>query len=205
MSYDDWKTREPEWDDEPTCEHCGDYGHTICGSCEEELAEEIETMDLRTYAHRIRNHDWSAAMSDSYSVGRAGDARRRELAALAQLSPNHARLWELGSQHHGNFTWESWATDERDDALLAGKQVRTRAAVWETAWRWVASYLWAHGTRLSEEEAQALVGSVDGYREWYGRMISTARQVDWQIVDGFVELGDQLNESGFGPMEGGTQ
>lgn len=187
--YDSWKTTPPD-DFGPECEHCGvELGHytetAICGSCEE--PEEHMTIDLAEYARNIRNHDWSSDMSDSWAVSKRGQEARELLASQAHQSANHARLWELGCKHHGNFTWESWATDERGDEVLEDKGIRTRPEVWEGAWRWIGAYLWVHGIRLSEEKAKVFVGTLDGHRDWYDRRISTARQIDWKCIDAMIE------------------
>jgi hypothetical protein len=130
------------------------------------------------------------------------------LAGIAKLSCVHARLWELGSRHHGNFTWEGWATESRADPVLLEKSIPTREQVHETAWRWVASYLWVHGildsdvSSLSkdfttvEEASKSFVGALDGHRDWYGERQSTARQVDWASVDSLVTIFRQNYTSG---------
>ena len=142
---------------------------------------------LKEYALRIRHHDWTACMSDSWQTARRGDQRRKELAALAKTSPNHARLWELGLGHHGPFTWEASPETTEEDLASRWKSEWTRAGVNETAWRWVGAYLWVHGVRLTEDEAKALVGDAEGYKDWYGSQRSTAKDVDWKAVDALVK------------------
>ena len=57
-----------------------------------------------------------------------------------------------------------------------------RLAVSLPGWRWAGAYLWAHGVRISEDEAKALVGAADSHRDWYGKEVSTARLIDWKAV-----------------------
>lgn len=143
-------------------------------------------MNLSDYARQIRGHDWSACMSDCGSVARRGSARRHEMAMVASTSTNHARLWELGSGHHGPFTWQAKDTDTCEE-LSKYKAEWSRAGVNETAWRWLGAYLWVHGVKVSNDEAQALVGAVAGHKDWYGTMVSTAKDIDWKAVEALIK------------------
>lgn len=152
--------------------------------------EDIKT-GLAAYARRVKGHDWTADFSDDYSVTRRASARKAELARLAETSSNHTRVWELGSGHHGNFTWEAVEGVMDEDNALIGRpgRGRTRADVHETAWRWVGTYLWVHGIKVDEDEAKAFVGAADGHRDWYDRRLSTAKDIDWKAVEALVKRG----------------
>ena len=143
-------------------------------------------MNLSDYVRKIRHHDWSACMSDSWSVSKRGADGRKHLAALATTSKNHARVWELGLAHHGPFTWQARESDTCED-LSKPRAEWSRAGVNETAWRWVGAYLWVHGVKVTEDEAKALVGAVDGHKDWYGTMVSTAKDIDWKTVDARIK------------------
>jgi hypothetical protein len=125
-------------------------------------------MTLKEYASAIRHHDWTACMSDSYAVTRRADARKAELKDLREKSKNHARLWELGCRWHSNFTWsspsEKWPEDER----------------YEKGWRWVGAYCWAHGLKLTEDEAKALT-TAPGTLDEYGRHLTG--HPNWTEID----------------------
>ena len=131
-------------------------------------------ISLSDFAKRLRRHDWSADMSDDYSVTRRARRDFAELESFAGASRNHARLFELACAHERRFTW---CAEKGKDARGA-----TREEVNEAAWRWAGAYLWAHGVRLSEDEAKALVGAADSHRDWYGKEVSTARLIDWKAV-----------------------
>jgi len=129
---------------------------------------------LSDFAKRLRGHDWSACMSDSYEVTLRARRRFAELKSFAGESKNHARLFELACAHEQRFTW----------CAEKGKPARgaTREEVNEAAWRWVGAYLWVHGVRLSDDEAKALVGAADSHSDWYGKEVSTARRIDWDAA-----------------------
>tara|TARA_B100001939_G_scaffold340936_1_gene349825 strand:- start:153 stop:593 length:441 start_codon:yes stop_codon:yes gene_type:complete len=133
-------------------------------------------MDIKTFARKVRYHDWSAAMSDSGAVARRGREGRAELATVSAQSPNHKRVWELGFAHHADFMW-------RGTEGQPCPSHRSRAEVNETAWRWVGAFLWVHGVKVTEEEAKTFVGAADGHKDWYGSRISTAKDIDWSAVD----------------------
>jgi hypothetical protein len=138
-------------------------------------------MNLAEYAKSVRCLDWSADYSDSWEVTRRFHARERELKVLAARSRNHGRIFELGHAHHSRFTWSA---EEGKPCHYS-----SREEVHEAAWRWVGAYCWVHGVRLTEDEAKGLVGEVDGHREWYGKQISTARDIDWDAVEARIEKG----------------
>jgi hypothetical protein len=130
-------------------------------------------MELKDYARAIRNHDWSACMSDSYAVTRRADARKEELADLAKKGKAYARLWDLGRALEGNFMWsapsERWPEDKRH----------------EDGWRWVGAYLWAHGIVLTEKEAKLLVNPM-GMLDKYGRHLTGYPK--WDVIDLLVKV-----------------
>ena len=138
-------------------------------------------VSLSDLARSLRNHDWSACMSDSYAVTQAARARLVELKSQAGESKNHARLVELGCAHHQRFTWSA---NEGEPCPPSA----SREQVHEAAWRWAGAYLWAHGIRLSEDEAKTLVGGVDEHHDWYGRQVSSARTIDWKRIDRMLAL-----------------
>ena len=136
-------------------------------------------ISLSDLARSLRHHDWTACMSDSYAVTLRARARYAELSSHAGEGKNHARLVELASAHHRRFTWR--ANEGESPAGASREEVN------EAAWRWAGAYLWAHGVRLSEDEAKALVGGVDDHHDWYGRQASSARTIDWKRVDELVK------------------
>jgi hypothetical protein len=40
---------------------------------------------------------------------------------------------------------------------------------------------------VTEDEARALVGAVSGHRDWYGKQISIAKDIDWKAVEALVK------------------
>lgn len=143
------------------------------------LAKQNEADSLATYADQIRNLDWTAPMSDDPRCSMRFRARKKELKDKARMSKSHARLWELGEKVHSRFTWSAEPGKESGSA--------SRQEVNENAWRWVGAYCWAHGVRLTADEAKALVGEPDGYRSWYDRLVSTAQDINWTIIDRLVK------------------
>lgn len=136
-------------------------------------------ISLADFARALRYHDWTACMSDDYSVTLRARRRLGELSAQAKESKNHARLFELACGHEKRFIWCA-----EEGAEPAGA---SREEVNEAAWRWAGAYCWAHGVQLSEDEAKALVGGVDAHHDWYGRKVSTARLIDWKAVKALVK------------------
>lgn len=63
---------------------------------------------LRKFYDRLKNHDWYYTFSDDFGVWQLGNAAEAELKAMAQLSPEHAALYNGFSQHY--FSGESWGT-----------------------------------------------------------------------------------------------
>lgn len=124
-------------------------------------------MNTRDYAKAIRAHDWSACMSDSLPVVRRAAKAKTELVRLSTTTPNHARLWALGSAYCGAFTW---GPSER----------HTEAMRFEEGWRWVGAYCWARGLKLTEDEAKALVSPV-GTVNKHNQNLSGFP--DWKTVD----------------------
>ena len=120
--------------------------------------------DLATLATRVRHADWWAHMSDDSRVWHRHDEDVAWMrATVARLGTRAAsRVWELGTLAAALPYDTDTATDE------------TR---FDTAWRWAGAYCWAHGVRLTEVEAQALVGRTGSGATWV---------VDWRAVDALV-------------------
>lgn len=129
-------------------------------------------MNLRDFARAVRFHDWTACMSDDYSVTRRARANRKRLANLAETGTAHARVWSLGRAFEGNFTWRP-------------SEKFTEANRFEAAWRWVGAYLWAHGVRLTEREASRLVAPVGTLDRWDRNVTGS---VNWDMVDLLVKV-----------------
>ena len=125
-------------------------------------------MNLNEYARALRHHDWTACMSDDGGVVRRARKRKTELSGLAKTSKNHQRLWELATAWHGNFMWN-------------GKEPKVR---WEKGWRWAGAYLWVHGIKLSEEEAQNLVFAVGETDKWGRDRLGHPK---WEDIDTLIK------------------
>jgi hypothetical protein len=119
--------------------------------------------DLATLARRIRHADWWAQMSDDSGVWNRHDADVAWMrATVARLDTKAAsRVWELGTLA----------------AAIAEGYTATDETRFDTAWRWAGAYCWAHGVRLTEVEAQVLVGRTGSGATWV---------VDWRAVDALV-------------------
>jgi len=138
-------------------------------------------MLLKDLARRARYHDWASAYSDDGSVHRRAAEAKAELVAASKLSKNHARVWELAVAYESNFTWSVKEGEE------PRKHLGSREEVHEAAWRWAGAYLWAHGVRVSEEEAKSYVGAVDAHYERNGKHWSSARTIDWARIDAVIK------------------
>ncbi len=115
------------------------------------------------FARQLRLADWTACMSDSYSVGLAHEARLREFGEIAQKGGrDYQRLLDLARRFEGQFTWATYACFS-DEEILKYTGI-PRAMRWEQGWRWAGAYLWVHGVRLQEEEVQKLVHPM-GHKE----------------------------------------
>ena len=132
---------------------------------------------IATLARRIRHADWWAHMSDDSRVWRRHDADVAEMKDLVSHLGTKAasRVWELGTK--ASVLDDTWDRPSISDEEMVRYTGTDRAARYELGWRWAGAYCWAHGVRLTEAEAQALVG-----RPGSGR----SGVVDWKAVDALV-------------------
>lgn len=140
------------------------------------------TMTFAQYAKRIEGHDWTAIMSDSLQVSQRARVDRLALEAEALTEKNKARLWKLGLDYNGPFTWWTWDTEDISDEMIKSRTGISRDEMFERGWRWAGAYLWANGVKVTEDEAKALVGKV-GERE--GKY-SKCGVVDWKKVAALI-------------------
>lgn len=137
-------------------------------------------MKLAAYAKYIRALDWGFLGSepeDPYFESQYKVAKR-----VAETSPNHARLWELGNRYHRDVQWK-WVTGRKPvgfDPYQAH----------ERTWRWLAAYLWVHGVRLELEEAEKLVGESEGWYHSHGGEDAryAAYNVNWGAIDVLIKF-----------------
>lgn len=139
-------------------------------------------MDLKEFAKAIRRHDWTACMSDDSRYYHWERAARAEKDKIATESPEHRALWDAGQAHFGNFTWEA------EEGVSVNPPRLLRADVHARAVRFVELYVQAHdSTAPAAAIATVAVGGVGDHHDWYGRRVSSARTINWNVVDRCLE------------------
>lgn len=68
-------------------------------------------MNIQKYYDALKNHDWHYAMSDDHRVFKAGEEARADLRKLAELSPEHKKLYDDWKAHV--FSGRPWGTEKK--------------------------------------------------------------------------------------------
>lgn len=136
-------------------------------------------MKLAAYAKYIRALDWEYLGSEPENP--YFESQYEVAKQIAETSPNHARLWELGNRYHRGLQWK-WVAGRKPVGF-------DPCQAHEKTWRWVAAYLWTHGILLEPEEAGQFVGERQGwYRSRGDRMQYTAFDVNWGAIDVLIKI-----------------
>jgi len=144
-------------------------------------------MRYAVLAKKIHQADYTAWFSENHQAVERHAKELEDIRNLvADLGGAAPRLWELGSQYGGLSVWATWDKPEVDEEVLLANAGSTRQQRYELSWRWAGAYLWAHGVKLTEAQAQALVHRPGKYNQ---RGYSLCGSIDWEKVEMLLRKG----------------